>query len=138
MSPKVPMMLWKLKQFLTCFLKVILHNIWIHRISLLCYYASALCYTNRNKLLICFLKWINNNVAVRITYILVSGIICVSCYLLSLSLWTDRSDVKEDMHSNFIIPVPVQGIILKENKNIGDAERMFIQVSIWIFPCLSV
>lgn len=26
----------------------------------------------------------------------------------------------------------MQGIILKENGNVGDAERMFIQVSIWI------
>lgn len=36
--------------------------------------------------------------------------------------------MKEAMHSNN--RVILQGIILKENKNIGEAERMFIQVSL--------
>lgn len=36
--------------------------------------------------------------------------------------------MKEAMHSNN--RVLLQGIILKENKNIGEAERMFIQVSL--------
>ena len=38
-----------------------------------------------------------------------------------------------NLHINFIGIILLQGIILKENGKVGDAERMFIQVSVWIF-----
>jgi len=50
---------------------------------------------------------------------------------LSVMLFLSKGHWKElftqSMSCNFL-----QGIILKENKNIGDAERMFIQVSFWV------
>jgi hypothetical protein len=40
------------------------------------------------------------------------------------------SDGDQSLHIIFVFLIYLQGIILKENGNVGDAERMFIQVSI--------